>query len=80
MNSDIQTDRQIDKQTDRHTDRQTVRQTMINRVRECKTVTLKSKSHWKAKCINSGRQIDRQTERQTDRLKTVRQARKQIDR
>ena len=57
MNSDRQIDRQTDRQTKRQTDRkldkqgdrQTVRQTMINRDRQCKTLTDKSKSHKKAK-------------------------------
>ena len=42
---------------------------MINRDRKCKTLTDKSKSHKKAKYIDSDRQIeiDRQTVRRTDR-------------
>ena len=37
---------------------------MINRDRKCKTLTVKSKSHKKAKIMNSERQMERQTDRQ----------------
>ena len=40
---------------------------MINLDRKCKTLTVKSKSHKKAKFMNSERQTDRETDRQTDR-------------
>ena len=80
MNSDLQTDRRIDIQTDRHKGRQTssqidtVRLTMINRDRKCKTLTVKNKSHKKAKLMNSDRQTDRKTDidSKTDQ-QTVRQ-------
>ena len=40
---------------------------MINQDRKCKTLTDKSKSHKKAKFMNSDGQINRQIDRQTDR-------------
>ena len=40
---------------------------MISRDRECKTLTDKSKSHKKAKYINSDGQIDSKTDRQIER-------------
>ena len=62
----LQTDREIVAQTVTQThskkiDRQTDRQAMINQERKCKTLTMtdKSKSHKKAKIMNSDRQTDR---------------------
>ena len=61
MKSD--TDRQIDRQTDCQS------QTMINQDRKCKTLTDKSRSHKKAKFMNSDTvsQTDSQPDRHTDR-------------
>ena len=57
MNSDAQTDRLIhrqpDRQIDRQTDQQTVKGIMINRDRQCKTLTDKSKSNKNAEFMNS---------------------------
>ena len=50
----------------------------MNLDRKCKTLTVKSKSHKKAKFMNSDRQIDRQEDRETDR-KTDRQSDRKTD-
>ena len=75
MNSERQTDRQDDRQTyrltgrqtalqtDRKTEKKTVKKTMTNQ--DSVTLTDKSKTHQRAKFLNSDIQTDRQVEQQT---------------